>query len=357
MQDLIVIGAGPVGSYLASACAPDMRVLVLEEHQSAGSKVCSGLVSERIMNILPREISGVPGLVQHEVSGAKIHIGGGVFELRKNRKVAYVIDREILDRKLAEHAASAGCQVIYGNRAEKIALKDGRVSVKCGRSSYDCGIIAGCDGARSVVAGHMGSRPPEVLNGLMATEHVRDESDYVEMWMDVNKTDGFFWKIPRGTHREYGAMGTGIGFRQMESFFRLGGRCLDKRAAPIPVGLVKTHSERILLAGDAACQTKPWSGGGITYGLICARAAAAVIKKANEKNDFSEAMLSGYENSWRGVLLRDIQAGLMMRKMYKSLGGRDASSLIEGIGLMNGFQENVDFDFPFSSILGDVPEI
>jgi geranylgeranyl reductase family protein len=357
MHDLIVVGAGPVGSYLASACAPDMDVLVLEEHKSAGSKACSGLVSERIMRLLPRDVSGLPGLVQHEVNGARIHVDGGVFELRKKKKAAYVIDRDLLDRKLAELSASLGSRIMYGQRAENILVKDSRVSVKCGRALYDSKLVAGCDGSGSVVAGHIGSRPAELLNGLMAVENVRNESDYVEMWLDRKKTDGFFWKIPRGSRTEYGAMGTGIGFPQLVGFFGLGNRSLEKSAAPIPMGLVKTFSERVLLAGDSACQTKPWSGGGITYGLICARAAAAVIKKAHEKNDFSGAMLSGYENSWRRVLLRDMQAGLMMRRMYKSLGEHDISGLTESIGFVNGFQERVDFDFPFSSILGDVPEI
>jgi len=356
MHDLMVIGAGPVGSFLASLCSKSMEVAVLEEHKEAGNKPCSGLVSDRLKKILPREVIDSPGLIQHEVKGAKIHIMDDVIELGKRGTAAYIIDRDVLDKRLAQHAASSGCEMMFGDAAKTISVLHDRVRINSEKRSYESKILAGCDGARSVVARHINSAPQELLNGLIAIEKKENRSDQVEMWFDRRLvSDGFFWAIPRGSETEYGAMGSGINFSHLEKFFGLARNGIaEKSAAPIPMGIVKTISERILLVGDSACQTKPWSGGGITYGMLSAKVASRVLIKAVEKDDLGKEDFSEYENGWKKLLIKDITCGMVLRELFKDLEGGMMGGVLKYLPLLKAAGESIDFDFPFSSLLSDV---
>ncbi len=355
MHDLIVLGAGPVGSYLASISSAHMKVIVIEEHREAGNKACSGLVSGRLKRILPPAVVNCRGVIQHTVRGAKIHVMGNDIEFGKKGTAAYVVDRDLLDKKLAEHAQSSGCEIKFGEGVKRVSVLGDRVEVKTAGGCHESRMGAGCDGAGSVVARSIGSSPPEITNGVIAVEDTEDHSDHVEVWFDKKLIkDGFFWKIPRGAQREYGAMGKGVSLSLLERFFGLKNKKTERKAAPIPIGLVKTFAERILLVGDSACQTKPWSGGGITYGLLSARVASDVITKAVERGDFSERTLSEYQDGWEKILLTDMKAGLAFRELYKDAEGEDVARLLKNAPMIKSAQEKIDFDFPFSSILDSV---
>jgi geranylgeranyl reductase family protein len=333
-----------------------MDVLVLEQKPVPGNKACSGLVSGRVKEILPDYVIDTPGLIQHRVRGAKIHVMGKVIEMRKGGKPAYVIDRDLLDKRLAEHAASSGCDIRFNAKVRGISNQDGHVTVKTEKGPFESRVVAGCGGANSITARHIGAKPPELLNGLVIRSGKEDKSDCVEMWFDRQAAkDGFMWRIPRGSHTEFGGMGKGLGFAQVERFFRLGNaKGLKKSAAPIPIGLVKTFSDRLLLVGDSACQVKPWSGGGVVYGLLAAQVAAKVIKHALKKDDLSEESLSAYEDGWKKILLKDMQAGLMLRDMCREVPEDYVPRLSKNLETLKRFEREIDFDFPFSSLLNEM---
>ena len=167
MHDLAVIGAGPVGSYLASLCAKRVSVLVLEGKKVPGSKACSGLVSGRFKDILPKHITQTPGLIQNTVKGARIHFLGEEMEMQKKGAAAYVIDRDMLDKSLAEHARSMGCDMRYGSRVGKITVMPDRVRLSAVKTAAESKMIAGCGGANSVAARHIGAKPQEIMNGII----------------------------------------------------------------------------------------------------------------------------------------------------------------------------------------------
>ncbi|MFH0956476.1 MAG: geranylgeranyl reductase family protein [Candidatus Aenigmatarchaeota archaeon] len=353
MHDIVVVGAGPVGSMLASLCAKELDVLVLEEDDMAGRKACSGLVSKRFVGMLPRKVRN-GDIVRHKVKAAIIHLEGKALELRQ-RDYAYVLDRDRLDTLMARHAQGCGAQIRYGESVTKISEGKGCMAALSNGKPYEASVICGCDGARSVAARHMNVGPVEILNGLIIHEKRRASEDFVEMWFcSAALPDGFFWKIPRGDCMEYGCMGKAVNFKSLERFFSLHGRGgLSRAAAPIPIGSAeRTYADRMILAGDAAGQTKPWSGGGLTYGLIAAGCAAKTLEEASIKRDFSAALLSGYERSWKGILSRDIGAGMLLREMLKDMDPGALSSIVAAAGALSGRAAGIDFDFPFSGVLG-----
>jgi digeranylgeranylglycerophospholipid reductase len=353
MHEIVVVGGGPVGSMLAALCAKDMDVTVLEEDEKAGGKACSGLVSERFMGMLPPKVRK-GGIVSHRVKAAVVHFFGEKMELRK-KEWSYVIDRDRFDVLMAGNARDRGAEVVYGKRVAGISGGGNRrVTVRAGRRTFGGSILCGCDGAGSVVARHIGASPAELLNGLMVYEKKAATEDFVEMWFDSRLAkDGFFWKIPRGDVVEYGCMGHALRFSALEKFFRLSGKAgLSRAAAPIPIGGVeRSYADGIMIAGDAAAQTKPWSGGGLTYGLIAAECAAKTAKEATTEKDFSADFLSSYENAWKARLSSDMEAGMLLREMLKDMGPGRISSLSAAAEKLKEKADDIDFDFPFSGVL------
>jgi digeranylgeranylglycerophospholipid reductase len=350
MHDLAVIGAGPVGSYLASLCAGSMDVIVLEEDTEAGKKACSGLVSPRLIGMFPPSVK-IPGLVRHEVKAGLVHFMGKEFEFRKSATAAYILDRDILDKRMAEHAERSGADMRFGEKVLQVVSAKEKVELRTARRRFEAKVVAGCDGARSVAAKSMGSKPTELLNGLIMYLDREDYSDSVEMWFDKSLVkDGFFWRIPRGQQTEVGCIGYGLSFPILERFFRIekSGIVLRK-AAPVPIGIVDTTGSRTILVGDAACQTKPWSGGGITYGMMAARYASEAISSAVRTGLLSK--LSAYDDMWRGRLLRDIKAGLVLRELYKDLNLSALGAIMEKAESLKHEGDSIDFDFPFSSMM------
>jgi digeranylgeranylglycerophospholipid reductase len=69
-------------------------------------------------------------------------------------------------------------------------------------------------------------------------------------------------------------------------------------------------SERVFLVGDAAGQTKPFTGGGILYGMRAAGIAA------DEMEVKSPESLEDYEKKWRSELGNDIFLGRMIERFY-----------------------------------------
>lgn len=333
MLDIIVIGAGPAGSYLASLLK-GMEVAVLEREPKVGHKACSGLISTN----LDRFVKVPKDCIDHKVRGAVMRSSGGAeVELRKKGTASYVINRPRFDRWLAENA---GDKIRFSTAAREVSVKAEGVEVKTSMGTLGARAVVDCGGANSICARKFGATPAELLVGLTATVKGPDRSDFVEMWYDRKALpDGFFWKIPRGESTEYGMLGSKATFSQLERFFKIKG--YEKAAAPIPMGMVKTYYNRALLLGDSACQVKPWSGGGVIYGFTAARIAADILSKG----DFSEGGLEAYETQWREKLSKPITMGLMFREFYKEMDSGQVDMIFRKLGGSKGLN-GLDMDFP-----------
>ncbi len=340
MHDVVVVGAGPAGLMCASLCEKSgLDVLVLERKPKIGLPVqCSGLISRNI----DRLVRPPGNCIEHRVNGAIVHgPGGRDIRLEKPGTAAYVIDRAAFDVFLAGRVKS---EIRMKTEVRGLQYSGDGVKVSTSRSEVMARAVLGCDGPSSVVARHFGQRRPrEMLQGVIILEKKPDRSGFVELWLDRKLCDGFLWRIPRGKSVEYGMLGSRAGFRQLEKFFGVG-EGLEKRAGLIPIGPGKTYFDRTLLVGDAAAQTKPWSGGGVVYGLTAAGHAARTIRQALARNDLSEKALAGYEHAWRAELDRPIQMGMMARELYREMDNRQLGEFLDrlaGIDL-----NSLDMDFP-----------
>ncbi|UCG70007.1 MAG: NAD(P)/FAD-dependent oxidoreductase [Thermoplasmata archaeon] len=365
--DVIVVGAGPVGGFVADAISKKgYKVALLEEHREIGRPVqCAGLVSHRVFKILDSEFA-----ILNEVRGARVHSPSNrslLFEAANPK--ACVIDRAVFDSTLVNKAVDSGCMLQLG--AKVIDIKrhnDGiRVELSENRSKIEmeCKLVIGSDGVGSQVARNLNfPKPNEILSGYGA-ECIGDENankDFVNIFVGNKIAPGFFaWIIPTDEGIRIGLC-TSKGKESPKYYFKnllknpkvieIMGNSKIKGyiAGLIPMGpMKKICSDNAMLVGDAAAQVKPLSGGGIYLGLLCGSHCADVAASALENDDVSEKSLKEYPKLVKVDVGKEIKRATQLRKIYVGL--KD-EHMEEGFNILNDekvlsfIAKHGDIDYP-----------
>jgi geranylgeranyl reductase family protein len=322
MRDFIVVGAGPAGSRFARSAAETGRdVLVFEQGEIGQPLACSGHVSLDVWEYVPE--AAHDDLFQNDIYGARFHLGGPGSEAHpfyKREPVSNAIDRVGLDKVLAEAADEAGADVRDGHTVTGVTEHRDHVAVTVsgpdGVETHEARLVVGADGPRSRVRREVDlPAPREFLHGVLGFDPEPDSQDFVDVHLTV---PGFFaWRIPRGEAGvEYGlAVEPGddapARFAGFLDGYGVSSAICDRCSGAIPVGPPKrVTGARTLLVGDAAGQTKPFTGGGIRYGMQAADIAASVVDPARPET------LGAYEREWRRALNSDIRLGALIRRGY-----------------------------------------
>jgi len=320
MYDLIVVGAGPAGSRLARRMADQGYDVVAFEQGKVGKPLaCSGHVSTDIWKFVPD--AAHDRLFQNEIRGARFHTGGpqsDAYQFHKSTVISNVIDRVQLDRVLADAARNAGADIREDHTVVGVTEYRDSVAVEVrgpdGVETYHGRLVAGCDGPQSRVRRSAGlPEPEELLHGVLGFDDTPDHDEFVDVHLTVPRF--FAWRIPRGDAGvEYGlaAPPKADVSDRFEAFTAEYDVETDRRCSGlIPIGPPdRTTSGRIFLVGDAAGQNKPFTGGGILYGMTAADCAAETIDPTAPET------LTDYERAWRDELQQDIQLGKVVRAGY-----------------------------------------
>lgn len=310
LYDLIVVGAGPVGSYLAwKFSEKGYKVLVVDKKPEIGKPLaCSGHVSENLWKFVPGLKDKV---VQNKIREARFHVGENKYSYRKNKTQTYVVNRVKLEKFLVKRAIQAGAGFKLSKNFVNL-MRGKNITVETeGREFYKTKVLGGCDGPLSRVrltAGFKG--PKRFLQGIITFKRGKNRRDYVDIYTDI---PGFFaWKIPRGGYTEYG-LATELKHKPKKLF---NGFCKSQGIKPyriysglIPILPGETAENGVFLCGDAAAQVKPFTGGGLVYGMTAADIASKTI-------DPDKPDVSRYDKAWRNELGKEICLGYFMKGFY-----------------------------------------
>jgi geranylgeranyl reductase family protein len=319
MHDVVVVGAGPAGSrYARQAARRGLDVVAFEQGEIGTPLACSGHVSTDVWEFTE---DAREELFQNEISGARFHTGGPGspdHPFYKDEVISNVIDRVGLDKHLAGLARDAGADVREGHSVVGVTEDRDGVTVEVrgddGVETHRAKMVAGCDGPKSRVRRELDlPEPDELLHGVLGFSDEVDHGDFVDVHLTVPRF--FAWRIPRGDAGvEYGlAVPPGDDASgRFEAFVEGYGVETDRRCSGlIPIGPPKrVTGRRSFLIGDAAAQTKPFTGGGIRYSMTAADHAAREIDPEDP------ATLGEYERAWRDDLRQEIRLGHAVRAGY-----------------------------------------
>jgi len=320
MYDFVVVGVGPAGARFARRAAEAGHdVLAFEKGRVGKPLACSGHVSTDVWSFTGPDARET--LLENEIRGARFHVrgpGSRAYPFYRRETVSNAIDRVGLDRHLADLARAAGAEIREGHTVTAVDERADRIEVTAkgpdGVETVTARMVAGCDGPRSRLREALSvPDPEEFLHGVLAFSGEVDDGAFVDVHLTPPRF--FAWRIPRGEAGvEYGlAAPPGVEVnRHFEELIDgygvdVTGRC----SGAIPIGPPdRVTSHRGFLIGDAAGQTKPFTGGGILYGMRSADHAAREIDPSRPST------LAAYERAWRADLGRDVRLGALIRRAY-----------------------------------------
>lgn len=311
---ILIVGAGPIGCYTARLLKEkNLDVEIIEEHPEIGRPIhCSGLVSRNVLSEM--KVSLNDEVVVNHIDGAEFFFDSDSFKIER-KGVALLIDRERFDRALGE-----GLNVHFNTRFMGIEKEGPGYLVETDKGEFYADIVIGADGANSSVRKIAGFKEDiEYLRGVQfRIAHNNGNKNFVQVYF---KHPFFAWIIPEGdktvrigviSHNPYHDLIELLKERSIE------GEILEKFAGIVPLGWSQSQQENLFLLGDAACQIKPLTHGGIYYGMRCAEILADCISK-NKPNE--------YEKAWKNRFAREISIGIKIRRLYEKLNHEDAKEI------------------------------
>src|SRR5215216_3696152 len=351
--DLLIVGAGPAGSFAAELLAKGGAKVALFDGRPAGEpKACGGGVTAKALKAWPQLLNAVGRTISeldlYSPSSKRLH-------LALDEPFA-IYSRIAFDCYLRDRARDAGAHII----SEKISARKAKKIDSGWRVKNDAGsewtgsFLIGADGANSGVAKTLaGPLPPsdmEVAFGYRAPLPANNVAPTVVAFLPG--WVGYAWAFPRPDHISFGIATTQDAFKHepldellwrfMIGYYQQceGGKVkfwqtettperarieahlratAERYAARIPGLAAKTWDNRKTcgadwaLLGDAAGFADPVTGEGIYYALRSAEL-------------FAESYLNGtpmsYEERWRedfGAELR--RAAQMRRRFYGNFWG------------------------------------
>lgn len=375
LTDAVIVGGGPVGSYLALNLSKNgVKASVFEEHSEIGfPSHCAGHISIRSLKnmglyTLPK------GIVENNFSTANFYSPQGTqFTINLSCPVTTVIDRARFDQYLANQAKAAGAQFLLNSRVQSLRIKKGCVKgidIKHANGKEDVvrsSIVFDAEGISSRILRQAGltALKPSGLVYAVETEidNVQDiEQDAVEVYFGKSYAPGFYgWLIPRldGTAKLGLATNTGNPREYLKSLMtkhpiakkQLARAKITKigyHAITLGGPISRAYADGFLAVGDCASQVKPTTGGGVIFGLKCASEAAEVASQALKVEDVSSNTLREYQKRCNDLLNFDIKVMLRIRKFLNSLSDEQLDEMLRicrKLGVDKALTDVTEIDF------------
>lgn len=341
-----IIGAGPIGSYVAYLLARQgHEVHLYEDHAAVGRPIqCTGLMTISMCEIIKPEKEFLVNTTERvEI----ISPNGSSMTINARE---YVVDRAAFDQHFVDKARDAGVELHTQHRFTGV---NGNSLVFRAAGNTKCvrkGILVGADGANSLVSRLLNpSRQRHYLMGVQARVRGTFDPTFYRVFFGDRVSKGFFaWIVPESEKiARVGLKGTNQNFSEFLKRFHFSK--IEMQAGPIPIYDPKyiTEADGTFLVGDAAMQVKATTAGGLIPGLKAAECLA-------------EAMQTGasYTTLWKNRIGYDLWLHLKIRRMLDKFSDKDWDMLL---GLLNVQRvkevlEKYDREKPFRLLAAVVKE-
>jgi len=366
--DVLVAGAGPAGNIAALKLAElGHHVGVVDFRTKIGDKLCTGIIGRECADLYPPD----PADIYHTAQSAVLVAPSGrSHSVERDEPHAYIVNRVNYVASLAKRAQDCGAEFRLGEKIEAINQAHDGVSIHTtsqdGSRQIDAKAVVIASGFASPLVRMVGLQNTQPKHNMIGCQAVVSTSDLdrTEVYLGESIVPGSFaWLVP--VSQDTGLVGLVSRHKlngHMDHFIerlQAQGKVHEVVQEPkrwgIPIKpLSKTYANRVIVAGDAAGQVKPTTGGGIYYAILSGELAAQTLDEALKEGDLSEQSTSGYENSWRRLFGRELKVGYYARRFYETLSDRHIEAGLEKL-LSDSVQGELigskDFSFDWHSSL------
>ena len=326
--DVIVVGAGPAGSYTAYGLSSrGFKVAVLEQKEAPGiDTCCTGIVSSGCFD----SFGVAPEVISNKARSAKLFSPSGKsLRLEKKGIQAYIVDRASFDRAIAAKAMAEGADYFFSLPATDIVINSDGVQVETPHSAFKARAVVIAAGFKPGFTRKLGLGSIDHFTmGAQTVVEVQGVEE-VEIYFSQEMAPGFFgWLVPVSNGEALaGVFATSHAKFYLEKLLsspfcreKIVRRDTEvkKRAIPLKT-LPRTFRNRLLVIGDAAGQVKTTTGGGIYFGNLGSQAAVEVLSEALDTGNLGAKQLSRYQRAWKAKMGREIHVGYMARRLYGKL--------------------------------------
>jgi geranylgeranyl reductase family protein len=300
--DVIIVGAGPAGSYAGYHLAKaGLQVLIIEKTAFPREKLCGGGVSLTAARLLKGVINleALPHIVP---SGSYLSYRNEHLTYVRQSVTSYSVNRRDLDDAILKAATSAGCNVLMP--AEVIDAQEHADGVDV--------IIRGCAPVKSAFLVLASGANGRLYRNL---SYLGERETTMALKVDVTPRDvpaglkentlfdfgaipsGYAWIFPKNGFFNVGAYwyrSQTIGRSQIQALQRFirqfdwgrEGKLGPLKGFPIPrtVSFQQFNTARSLIVGDAAGAIENLYGEGLAYGFESSCIAAEAIIDAIRRN-------------------------------------------------------------------------
>jgi digeranylgeranylglycerophospholipid reductase len=334
---IAVIGAGPVGNYVAYLLSKKYKVCVFEEHNKIGIPIqCAGIVTESLKEIIKLKKQ----VIVNEINTAKIFAPNKKFIKVNLAKKDIIINRYKFDNQLTDMAKKNGVKFYLNhkyisNNKSTIIIKDIKKNI-IKKFKYD--YLIGADGPNSNVSKQNNLyQNRKYWIGAQARVRIKNDNS-VEFYPFFGS---YAWLIPE--NKNIARVGivtsknTSILFKEFLFKFK---KIKQKDIIEYQGGLIpkynprmKTQNNNVFIVGDAACQIKATTGGGIVQGLIACNALYNSI--VFNKN---------YKRECKKLLGKELYIHLKARNIMDKFKDSDWNKLVNSINNSKGILEKNNRD-------------
>jgi len=346
VYDVVIIGAGPSGSFSAYNLAKrGMKILIIERKKIPGDGYFCG---EGIST------TGLTEFMQPENRWISSKIEGAVFIAPSGRSfdvyhpdAGWVLNRNIFDRDLFLLAVNQGADFRLSTTAVGLSKWDGKYrEVYLNNNKKVKGsIIIGADGVDSLVGRWAGIKTSmaagmyhSAYQYYMYIPEIQENMVMFKFGRNV-APGGYIWVFPKGKNTANVGIGIDTSCTSRGPKYYLDkfvnkhfpdGRIIYGNGAGVPTCNIKRRSaDGVLLVGDAARVVDPISGGGISNALLTAKIAANVIYNKFSNGEFSKNALSDYDKKWEKVWGKEMKWRIRAKQIFKKLKDEDLETLYE----------------------------
>jgi geranylgeranyl reductase family protein len=364
IYDVIIAGAGPAGLHTARLLAQKgLEVLLLEAKDEVGKNViCTGIIGKESFE----EFGFSNEQVVRDIQGVKIDspFGTSLF-YRHPMPFAFVVERKRFDKYLLESALNKGAEIVLRCRATDASVDETGIKISCvsdesGPAEYRAKVLVLATGIEYELNKKLGlGYPVRFIKAAQKNLKYCKNYDVTLIIGNEFARGGFGWIVPVGDNMARVGLisktNPKIGFKNIIERYFPEEDDLPIQIKPIAQGIVsKTFGNRVLAVGEAAGQVKTTTGGGISFGLLCAEIAADVINDAFKKDNLSEGEFSAYEKRWKLEIGKEIRFGAAARSLcgrLKDLQIEKIFNTVQSDGFFDYISKHANFDRHGSFVL------